>query len=116
MFEGHGVEGSDKLVPDIDDNRELGPLSDSKPTLACQLRSSLRMSPLKCALDSGEGDRPMSLVWQLETPPPARLFREFSVLPNGPATTSSAPCGAYDGPSVEARASLFSQFFPGVVS
>jgi hypothetical protein len=31
-------------------------------------------------LDSAEGDRPMSIVWRLETPLPARLFREFSVL------------------------------------
>jgi len=27
-----------------------------------------------------EGDRPMNIVWMLETPLPARLFREFSVL------------------------------------
>ena len=27
-----------------------------------------------------EGDRPMSIVWKLEVPLPARLFREFSVL------------------------------------
>lgn len=31
-------------------------------------------------LESAEGDRPMSIVWKLETPLPARLFREFSVL------------------------------------
>ena len=31
-------------------------------------------------LESAEGDRPMSLVWRLETSLPARLFREFSVL------------------------------------
>ena len=31
-------------------------------------------------LESAEGDRPMSIVWRLETPLPARLFREFSVL------------------------------------
>ena len=31
-------------------------------------------------LDSAEGDRPMSIVWHLQTPLPARLFREFSVL------------------------------------
>jgi superfamily II DNA or RNA helicase len=31
-------------------------------------------------LESAEGDRPMSIVWQLQTPLPARLFREFSVL------------------------------------
>jgi Domain of unknown function (DUF3427) len=31
-------------------------------------------------LESGEGDRPMSIVWKLETPLPARMFREFSVL------------------------------------
>jgi hypothetical protein len=27
-----------------------------------------------------EGDRPMSIVWRLKTPLPARLFQEFSVL------------------------------------
>jgi hypothetical protein len=32
------------------------------------------------SLESAEGDRPMSIVWRLETPLPARLFREFSVL------------------------------------
>jgi hypothetical protein len=31
-------------------------------------------------LESAEGHRPMNIVWQLETPLPARLFREFSVL------------------------------------
>jgi hypothetical protein len=31
-------------------------------------------------LESVEGNRPMSIVWQLQTPLPARLFREFSVL------------------------------------
>lgn len=31
-------------------------------------------------LESAEGDRPMSIVWRLQTPSPARLFREFSVL------------------------------------
>lgn len=31
-------------------------------------------------LESAEGDRPMSIVWQLQTPLPTRLFREFSVL------------------------------------
>lgn len=31
-------------------------------------------------LESAEGDRPMSIVWRLETPLPARLFRQFSVL------------------------------------
>ncbi len=31
-------------------------------------------------LESAEGDRPMSIVWRLSTPLPARLFREFSVL------------------------------------
>jgi superfamily II DNA or RNA helicase len=31
-------------------------------------------------LESAEGDRPMSIVWRLQTPLPARLFREFSVL------------------------------------
>lgn len=30
--------------------------------------------------ESHEGDRPMSIVWRLETPLPAALFREFSVL------------------------------------
>jgi superfamily II DNA or RNA helicase len=30
--------------------------------------------------ESAEGDRPMSIVWKLQTPLPARLFREFSVL------------------------------------
>lgn len=32
------------------------------------------------SLESTEGDRPMSIVWRLQTPLPARLFREFSVL------------------------------------
>lgn len=31
-------------------------------------------------LESAEGDRPMSIIWKLETSLPARLFREFSVL------------------------------------
>lgn len=31
-------------------------------------------------LESAEGDRPMSIVWKLETSLPVRLFREFSVL------------------------------------
>ena len=31
-------------------------------------------------LESSQGDRPMSIVWHLQTPLPARLFREFSVL------------------------------------
>ena len=31
-------------------------------------------------LESAEGNRPMSIVWRLQTPLPARLFREFSVL------------------------------------
>lgn len=31
-------------------------------------------------LESAEGDRPMNIVWRLQTPLPARLFREFSVL------------------------------------
>ena len=31
-------------------------------------------------LESAEGDRPMSIVWRLETVLPARLFRVFSVL------------------------------------
>ena len=30
--------------------------------------------------ESHEGDRPMSIVWRLETPLPSALFREFSVL------------------------------------
>jgi hypothetical protein len=34
----------------------------------------------RVVLESTEGDRPMSIVWALETPLPARLFREFSVL------------------------------------
>lgn len=34
----------------------------------------------RVALESAEGDRPMSIVWKLETPLPVRLFREFSVL------------------------------------
>ncbi len=34
-------------------------------------------------LDSAEGDGPMSIVWKLQTPLPARLFREFSVLRGG---------------------------------
>jgi len=32
------------------------------------------------ALVSAEGDRPMSIVWALAVPLPARLFREYSVL------------------------------------
>ncbi len=32
------------------------------------------------ALESAEGDRPMSIIWKLQTPLPAHLFREFSVL------------------------------------
>lgn len=31
-------------------------------------------------LESSEGDRPMSIVWRMQTALPARLFREFSVL------------------------------------
>jgi superfamily II DNA or RNA helicase/HKD family nuclease len=31
-------------------------------------------------LESAEGDRPMSIVWRLNSPLPIRLFREFSVL------------------------------------
>ncbi|MFO1296916.1 MAG: DUF3427 domain-containing protein [Rubrivivax sp.] len=31
-------------------------------------------------LESAEGERPMSIVWRLAVPLPARLFREFSVL------------------------------------
>lgn len=31
-------------------------------------------------LESAEGDRPISIVWRLQTSLPARLFREFSVL------------------------------------
>jgi len=34
----------------------------------------------RMTLESAEGDRPMSIVWQLETPLPMKLFREFSVL------------------------------------
>lgn len=34
----------------------------------------------RLTLESADGDRPMSIVWKLETPLPARLFREFSVL------------------------------------
>jgi superfamily II DNA or RNA helicase/HKD family nuclease len=34
----------------------------------------------RVTLESAEGDRPMSIVWRLETQLPARLFREFSVL------------------------------------
>jgi hypothetical protein len=32
------------------------------------------------SLESAEDDRQMSIVWRLQTPLPARLFREFSVL------------------------------------
>lgn len=32
------------------------------------------------AIESIEGDRPMSIVWQLQRPLPAHWFREFSVL------------------------------------
>lgn len=34
----------------------------------------------RVTLEAAEGDRPMSIVWKLETPLPVRLFREFSVL------------------------------------
>jgi hypothetical protein len=34
----------------------------------------------RVTLESAEGDRPMRIVWRIETPLPARLFREFSVL------------------------------------
>ena len=34
----------------------------------------------RVTLESAEGDRPMSIVWQLQTALSARLFREFSVL------------------------------------
>ncbi len=34
----------------------------------------------RVALESAEGNRPMTIVWKLETPLPVRLFREFSVL------------------------------------
>ena len=34
----------------------------------------------RLTLESAEGDRPMSMIWKLQTPLPARLFREFSVL------------------------------------
>jgi Domain of unknown function (DUF3427) len=32
------------------------------------------------ALDSSEGDRPMSIIWRFVCPLPVRLFREYSVL------------------------------------
>lgn len=35
------------------------------------------------ALESVEGNRPLSITWRLLTPLPARLFREFSVLRDG---------------------------------
>lgn len=34
----------------------------------------------RVAMETVHGDRPMSIVWRLETPLPARFFREFSVL------------------------------------
>ena len=34
----------------------------------------------RVTLESAEGERPMSIVWMLQTPLPVRLFREFSVL------------------------------------
>ena len=34
----------------------------------------------RVTLESADGDRPMNIVWVFETPLPARLFREFSVL------------------------------------
>lgn len=34
----------------------------------------------RVVLESHEGSQPMSIVWRLDTPLPARLFREFSVL------------------------------------
>ncbi len=34
----------------------------------------------RVTLESAEGDRPMSIVWKLQTSLPVRLFREFSVL------------------------------------
>ena len=34
----------------------------------------------RVALESAEGNRPMNIVWKLDTPLPVRLFREFSVL------------------------------------
>ena len=34
----------------------------------------------RVTLESAEGDRPMSIVWRMQTQLPARLFREFSVL------------------------------------
>ncbi len=34
----------------------------------------------RVSLERAEGDRPMSLIWRLEVPLTARLFREFSVL------------------------------------
>ena len=52
-------------------------------------RFQLFVRPRKCdayhacgevALESAEGDRPMSIVWRFKIPLPIRLFREFSVL------------------------------------
>lgn len=34
----------------------------------------------RVSLEKAEGNRPMSVIWRLESPLPARLFREFSVL------------------------------------
>lgn len=34
----------------------------------------------RVTLESADGDRPMSIIWRLQTPLPATLFREFSVL------------------------------------
>ena len=42
-------------------------------------------------LESAEGDRPMSIVWRLQTPLPARLFRAFSVLRGVWCWTLAAP-------------------------
>jgi len=46
-----------------------------RPRKAAAYRSCGRVKLL-----STEGNRPMSIVWKLETPLPARLFSEFSVL------------------------------------
>jgi len=50
-----------------------------------QLFVRLRKGDAYCAcgrvfLESAEGDRPMSIVWRLQIPLPARLFRAFSIL------------------------------------
>ena len=35
------------------------------------------------SLEEASGNRPMSITWKLQSPLPARLFREFSVLRDG---------------------------------